>query len=367
MIFHEIYGSYYRAVSKILTSAVRGELSHEEMERIAHEEGFAESFLTILPALREQRWQLLCDDFSTPLKHEPTMPLTALQRRWLKTVSLDPRARLFWEEIFDHQPLFFETMPEERLFLPEDYVIFDQYGDGDPYGDEKYIENFRTVAEAVRSKRELWIRYRKGKGGTDEFFCRPYRMEYSEKDDKFRAYIVRGRFSEDVINIGRIEACSAAEEKEKDFKKRHTENGKEEGAERAIRRKKPKRVFRMSDRREGAGKQTERADSDRGDSDRYDAKHAKMRRRNVRYIVMELTDERNALERAMLHFAHFRKEAERMGENRYRIRVWYDRNDETELLIRVLSFGPFIRVTEPLSFVSLIKERLRMQSERGLL
>ncbi len=142
VIFHEIYGSYYRAVGEILTLAVRGTLTPDEMERIVHEVGFAESFLTILPALKEQRWQLLCDDLSTPLKNEPTMPLTTLQRRWLKAVSLDPRARLFWQEIFSHQPSFFGNMEEEPLFLPEDYVIFDRYSDGDPYADGNTLKFF---------------------------------------------------------------------------------------------------------------------------------------------------------------------------------------------------------------------------------
>ena len=39
----------------------------------------------------------------------------------------------------------------------------------------------------------------------------------------------------------------------------------------------------------------------------------------------------------------------------------YSKDDETELLIRILSFGPTVKVIEPESFVSLIKERLHNQ------
>ena len=85
------------------------------------------------------------------------------------------------------------------------------------------------------------------------------------------------------------------------------------------------------------------------------------RLRKTRKLVLELTDERNALERVLMHFAHFEKQAERLDEKKYRVTVWYDPDDETELVIRVLSFGPMIRVIEPESFVNLIKDRLIRQ------
>ena len=77
-----------------------------------------------------------------------------------------------------------------------------------------------------------------------------------------------------------------------------------------------------------------------------------------RSVTLELTDERNALERVMLHFAHFEKQAERIGESRYKLTLVYDPDDETELVIRILSFGPMVRVSSPARFVGLIKERL---------
>ena len=47
--------------------------------------------------------------------------------------------------------------------------------------------------------------------------------------------------------------------------------------------------------------------------------------------------------------------------NRYRLTLRYDREDETELLIRVLSFGPVLKVVSPDSFIDKVKERLRKQ------
>ena len=79
-------------------------------------------------------------------------------------------------------------------------------------------------------------------------------------------------------------------------------------------------------------------------------------------LVIELIDERNALERAMLHFSHLEKKTEKVSNDRYKITLYYDKDDETELLIRVLAFGPVMKVTEPESFIEQIKQRLRMQN-----
>ena len=36
-------------------------------------------------------------------------------------------------------------------------------------------------------------------------------------------------------------------------------------------------------------------------------------------------------------------------------------NDETELVIRILSFGPLVRVLGPENFVDLVKEKLKTE------
>ena len=78
-------------------------------------------------------------------------------------------------------------------------------------------------------------------------------------------------------------------------------------------------------------------------------------------MLFTLADQRNALERVMLHFSDCRKETRRTGERAYQVKLWYDPQDETEILIRILSFGPMIKVTEPDSFIGLIRERLNRQ------
>lgn len=67
----------------------------------------------------------------------------------------------------------------------------------------------------------------------------------------------------------------------------------------------------------------------------------------------------------MLHFSYLEKRTESIGGNRYKITLFYDKDDETEVLIRVLAFGTVLKVIEPESFIGLIKERLAMQKAKG--
>lgn len=74
-----------------------------------------------------------------------------------------------------------------------------------------------------------------------------------------------------------------------------------------------------------------------------------------------LTDERNALERAMLHFSHLEKTTERLDEKHYKLHLTYDKSDAIEMVIRILSFGPLLQVQEPASFIELLRKRLQKQ------
>ena len=78
---------------------------------------------------------------------------------------------------------------------------------------------------------------------------------------------------------------------------------------------------------------------------------------------MLLHDERNGLERVLLHFSHFEKETLRLEDRLYQIKLRYDKEDETELLIRVLSFGPILEVTASDAFINLVRDRLAKQRE----
>lgn len=296
MIFSELYSVYYHTVAKIIEAAFDPEVTEKDLQRCVAKEAFSESVLTILPALKSGKWPLLHEDLSPVLQHRPTMPLTTLEKRWLKAIAEDPRVKLFdvcFPGLEDVQP----------LFTKEDYKIYDQYADGDPFEDENYIRNFRLILSAIRNDRPVRITMTSRRGREVWIRCFPKGFEYSVKDDKIRIIAAGCKFRQ--FNLGRVTGCQY-----------YNGNGPW--------REKPK---------------TER---------RKD-------------LTLLITDERNALERAMLHFAHFEKQAERLKDDKYILRLKYYENDETEMVIRVLAFGPYVQVLEPQSFVNLIKERLISQ------
>jgi len=302
MLFHEIYGSYFSIVSGVLKEACDNTLTDKRLYEIICEKGFGESMLGIPAALKGGEWPLLTPDMKTPVKRPPSMPLTSLQKRWLKALLSDPRIKLFGiscEGLADIVPLYNQ----------DTFYYFDRYHDGDPFEDESYILHFRKILTAIKEKRLVYISYIDGHGAKSRRICFPWHLEYSSKDDKFRL-IATSRQNTWTINLSRITSV--------------------EMLERPVFEPTPPKLQTHS-------------------------------------LVMELTDERNALERAMLHFSHLKKETVRMSECRYRVTLYYDKDDETEMLIRVLSFGPLIRVISPDRFISLIKERLTKQKSCGLM
>ena len=78
-------------------------------------------------------------------------------------------------------------------------------------------------------------------------------------------------------------------------------------------------------------------------------------------LVLELTDDRNALERAMLHFSDLEKETVKIDKKHYRITISHKKDDETEILIRILSFGLVLKIVELASLVNQIAQRLDRQ------
>ena len=64
----------------------------------------------------------------------------------------------------------------------------------------------------------------------------------------------------------------------------------------------------------------------------------------------------------MLHFSHYEKEAEYLRKEKlYQIKMTYDETDETDVVIRVLSFGPHVKAVGPPRFTGLIRDRLQSQ------
>lgn len=303
MLFHEMYGSYFAAASRILALAVEGRLDAAKMQQIIQEEAFGESIMR-LPQALGQNWCLLKEGFETPLNHAPRLPISLLEKRWLKALLLDLRIQLF-----DLPQTGLEDI--KPLYMPDMLHCYDQYADGDPYGDAVYIQHFRLILLAIREQGWLRLRHRSSRGRRSSWTCYPLKLEYSPRDDKFRlkAHTSHGL---KTFNLARITSLELLETQ---------------------------------------------------------APPSPQPAKKKASLTLHILDERNALERAMMHFSHLEKESQRLDEKRYQMKLNYDKEDEAEMLIRVLAFGPLMQVVAPEAFIGMIKERLARQSplfEKGL-
>ena len=318
-LFSEIYGCYYQIVSDILSKSDTSVISKQEMLRICDKKGFAESSLSILPKLCSGEWSFLkktsSDGYTSRLSHAPHMPATLLQKRWLKALLSDTRIQLFFnpDALSELQAALSEVDP---LFHPDDFYYYDRFDNGDDYTSTDYQQNFRLIIRAIKDRHAIAFRYHSSKGKISHKAALPLKLEYSSKNNRFRLIALKYPTGKRTVleryNLSGIEQAVISNITADDMSKHSLD------------------------------------DLLRQDCD-------------AEPVHMVIKNERNALERAMLHFANYDKDTIQLDENTWECIIYYNSSMETELLIEILSFGPAVKVTAPDSFIALIKERLQKQ------
>lgn len=314
-LFSEVYGCYYEVVAAVLRAAP---LDRRQIEALVSQRGYGESTLQLIPKLLDEgAWPLLTardGRYDSRLRTSPTLPLTLLEASWLKALLADARIRLFLsDDSFQH--LSKELADVEPLYRQEDFLCFDRYLDGDPYADEDYRRRFQAILAAMRERAALSIAYTPPKGRPNNGQYIPLQLEYSAKDDKFRVFAakvrhgrLRGYFS---LNLNRITQIEPSPE-----------------------------------RYDGP----------------LDVEAWRRSRRCAEPLQILVTDERNGIERFMVEFSSFEKQSEYDADtNACLVKLWYQKDDETEVLIRLLGFGPVVRVLGPARFVRQLRERIDKQ------
>ncbi|MBQ7014405.1 MAG: WYL domain-containing protein [Oscillospiraceae bacterium] len=318
-IFSEIYGAYFRTAERLLSL---GHITDRDIRRIIGEEAFRDSMLFLPPKLRpdgEGSWGLLQahpeGGYVPVTKHTPPGFVTHLQLSWLKSKLSDPRMQLFLApEVLRELEKALADVP--ALYPQNAFRCFDVFRDGDPYDLPLYQAHFREMLAAVHTKEILSIRFRSGKGAAVHGFFIVLRLEYSRKNDKFRALCCRvandgTRTGTGMLNIGRIHSIE--------------------------------RTGRFG-------------------TEPIELEECLQSRRCTEPVVVKVKPERNGVERFMMEFASFQKETERDPETGIcKVRLWYDVQDETELLIRLLGFGPVVEILGPMPFRRQAAERVARQ------
>ncbi len=282
------------------------------------EEGFEESMLSIIPKLESGTWNLFTKDGELYLsKLSPSFlePLSDLEKSYLKALLSDSRIGLFLtqEQLEALNDMLASVTP---LWKPEQLYYYDRFADGDPYDDETYRSHFQVLLHAQKKRQYVDIDYNAPSGKRVHHYYVPARLEYSVKNDKFRLLAFKHTGGQamrlELLNIARIQNVRTTEKT-----------------------------------------LASAVDLNALIQNSYYKEPLRLR----------IVNERNALERAMLHFANYEKNTVKIDENTYECLIYYNQNMETELLIEVLSFGPMLTVLGNEKFLDLLKARLERQTQ----
>ncbi len=314
-LFTEIYNCYFQIVDEICKTARETPITEKEMLSLASRFGYEESAFMIVPKLINN-WKLLEkteDGYLSKIDNVEVLPLSTLQKRWLKAILLDERIGLFLED-FQINTLNTYLSEVEPLFTPDAFYYYDRFQDGDDFTSPKYVSHFRILMEAIRKKQYVTISFCSRKGNRVYHTYLPCSMEYSAKNDKFRLlafYAKNGlRQRVEVINLSRIDTITLTD--------------------------------RTYDK----------------DINLEEALQTSYYKEPVKLLI---TTKRNTLERAMLHFANYKKQTKKLDDETYECLIYYNSMMETELLIEILSFGPTVKVLGPEDFLLQLKERIQKQ------
>lgn len=307
-LFSEIYSTYYQITEKILKKRW---ITKAEILDIIHKNGFSETVLFLEPKLiGEDHYGLLTEKkgtYQSILKKEPHIPLTTLEKKWLCAVLHDKKSSLFLDK--EQKQELCNLLGITPLYQNQFMFFFDRFSDGDDYEDEEYINHFRNILRSLHNHTLIKISFQTRKGNRITHYFLPVKIEYSSKNDRFRVHVIQYRKDKAVdtgiINLSQITL---------------TECTNIAPATNCI------------------------------------AMHEK------REAVIKITEERNAINRFMMEFAELERISEYDEETKEcLVRMKYNFKDETEILIRLLSFGPVVEVLEPLYFRKKMKERIDKQ------
>lgn len=316
-LFNSLDNRYYRIFHSLLEQAHEKPLRRAEIVATINRMGFAESTVCLADRLLDPNnpdaLGVLQKDgpcYRSILSAPPIIGRDLLELRWLKAILQEERSRMFLTPTLmaEMEALLEDIDP---LFPAVTFEAVDVAEDADPYGSEAYAETFRILLEAIRRKRLVKIAYESPKGGRLVGNFAPYRFDYSPKDDKFRllaTFLVRRRVRSYTLNLSRIVSAEIIDAPWPTF-------------------------LQPKDRPE-----------------------------QIQTAELEITNIRNGFERCFIQLSIYDQESEFDEETgKCHMRLRYALEEESELVITLLSFGPAVKVLGPERLRGEIVQRIQKQ------
>lgn len=318
-------------IEAVLKKNVKKQLSYfteEEIEEVVSELKQILNESELVDSDGKQRFKINGANYLYDL-----FPLTKIEVRWLMTVINDPLATVFLSPKQIHAIM--EAL-EKAPFKPE-RLPFDAINYYDRYNHEKRFKEdanginikrqtsnkelicLRILYHAIGCGNKVKIAYKNWKGKKCYIMCDPLWIEYSRRDDVFRvSYIHNSMAAIRTINVPRIFYVTELQNKH----------------------------FELKDRRE-----------------QYDA----ILKETMTSIKVEFYQgTRNLPDRILTEFSLWEKRCVYdVSSKKYTMTLYYSMLDEKEIILRLLSYGPYIRIVadDDNHVLSEIKRRIVKQRD----
>ena len=313
-LFNEIFNHYYFQVGAMLIDILSGSKSVQNIEKtidsIIKFGKDSKKEKSTLTELRKNLYEYLYKLVSTVVSQkkagkfsfeiEPKqnygalIPLTLIEIQWLRNILEHPKAKLFLDaKEINHIK---ESLPVLNMFDISEYEYYDQYTDMKTvYAKKDYIDHFRSVISATNNSKLVSMNYSTPAGKSFSGVYALQHIEYSKRDDKFRVNAVDENENVFTLNLERICSIEVLDS-----------------------------VF---------------------DSKKISSLISKSYEENKKNIVIKFTDRKNVPDRILSEFSPWKKECTKdINTNIYTLNLEYDKNDTLEIVVRLLSYGPYILI-----------------------
>lgn len=243
-----------------------------------------------------------------------SLPLSKVEIQWLLNILSHPLAECFLsgEEIKQIEKCF----DDPNLFNINDVVLYDQHilPENEPQ-DGKFCETVKHILAAIDSDSMIEFEYTPQSGETSIKCCFPSYLEYSKRDNKFRIRAVNDEGQVSTYNVERISSITVLYDLKFD----------------------PTEI--------------------RQTIDAYITNYKKE-------LVVYFKETKNVPTRLLTEFSCFKKRCMKWEDNTYRMDLSYDEDDLKDYLIRLLSYGPYVTISDDTGNVKdELLERVKNQLE----
>lgn len=262
-----------------------------EDRRIEQVEGFIDAFVSTNGDKVDSIYEML--DSSLISKPIDLLPLTSIEIQWMINILHNPLSKCFLKE--EERAHILEWLGESDLFDINTVVLHDQH-----IGVEEYYKNSnigtstQKIMSAIRNNRMVNVKYKSQYGRLSNYICAPVYIEYSKRDNRFRVRAVSKTNIVKTFNLERILDVTILDET-----------------------------------------------YDKVSAETTIEKHLK---ENECELVIFFSETRNIPDRVLTEFSCFKKKCVKWGNERYRMTLYYDKEDKREILVRLLSYGSLINV-----------------------